>query len=319
MLAECGAEETEYACPSDWAAAGWGGEHVLHPALLDRLDYIEPLAGFRLSAFKAEPVEIPELPGYIPQCRWKNDVRGRLDGPIYALRPKAVLRKDGIKSADEVRRHFGLRSNQLLALLLFDHDQLLERFFDSQAIAELAAAKYDLAISASFSVWSPRPRMHQLYNLVRSLALCVALQQRGVHAVPRVDWMIDRDITKWVDWLEENPSVRLIALDAQTSKQGSSWDQLVAGLNLLDHQTGGRLHYLVNGPTVEPRWAEIYAATSPTRVTFTDASLHHGEPPTDQERLDFTRSDGVVDRGLVFLKRERERRSAINALRGRAA
>jgi len=319
IIGECGAEETEHACPTDWGEPGWGGEEVLHPARLDALDHIRALRGFHLKAFRAKPVKVPELPGYIPQCRWKQDLVGRLKGPIYGLRPKAILRKGGIKSAEEVRNHFGLQPTQQLVLILFDHDPYLERLFDMRAMRELAAAGYDLVISASYSVWSPRPRMHQLYNLVRSLALCVALQEHDVPAVPRVDWTIDRDILKWSAWLDENRSVKLVAIDAQTSKHGPSWRQLVAGLNLLDHQTGGRLHYLINGPTIEPRWAEIYAATSPERVTFTDATLHHGTPPSAQERLDFTRPDGVVDRGLVFLQRERERQVEIERLQQRAA
>jgi hypothetical protein len=319
VIAECGAEETEHACPAEWSSPGWGGESVLHPSRLDKLDHITALRGLRLSAYKARKVKVPELPGYIPQCRWKQDLVERLDGPIYALRPKAILRQGSIKTAEEVRRYFGLESTQQLVVILFDHDPLLERFFDQGTMSELAKAGYDLIISASFSIWSPRPRMHQLYNMVRSLALCVALQKHGAPAVPRVDWAIDYDIEKWASWLNENPSVGLVAIDAQTSKQSRSWDKLVADLNLLDRLTSGRIHYLINGPTVEPRWAEIYAATSPQRVTFTDASLHHGEPPSTQEKFDFTRADGVVDRGLVFLQRERDRRATINELRSSAA
>jgi hypothetical protein len=319
VIGECGAEETEHACPPDWARPGWGGEEVLHPARLDLLDHVNAFKGLRLRAFKARPVKVPELPGYIPQCRWKQDLVGRLAGPVYALRPKAIFRKAGIKSAEEVRSHFRLQTTQQLVLLLFDHDPLLERLYEPGAMAELASAGYDLVISASYSIWSPRPRIHQLYNLVRSLALCVALQEHDVPAVPRVDWTIDRDVINWASWLDENPSVKLVALDAQTSKDERSWQQLVAGLNLLDRETGGRLHYIINGPTTEPRWADIYTATAPTRVTFTDATLHHGEPPSEQERLDFTRPDGIVDRGLVFLDRERVRKAEIELARRRAA
>lgn len=319
VLSECGAQETEHACPEDWASPGWGGEHVLHPSRLDVLDYVEAYRGLRLKAYKAKAVRVPELPGYLPQCRWKSDLVGRLEGPMYALRPKAILRKDGIKTAEEVRHHFQLQSTQQLVLILFDHDPYLERFSNRQAVSELASAGYDLIVSASFSVWSPRPRLHQLLNMVRSLALCVALQERGVPAVPRVDWIIEHDVKNWSEWLNENRCVQLVAIDAQTSKQARSWAQVVGGLNLLDRETGGRLHYLINGPTVEPRWAEIYSATSPDRVTFTDASLHHGDPPTNQERMEFSRFDGRVDRGLVFLRRERERREAIDALRTKAA
>lgn len=319
VIDECGAEETEHACPPDWARPGWGGEEVLHPARLDALEHIESLKGLRLSAFKARRVKVPELPGYIPQCRWRKDLIGRLDGPVYALRPKAIFRKTGIRTAEEVRAHFRLHSTQQLVLLLFDHDPWLERLGEPGVMSELASAGYDLVISASYSIWSPRPRMHQLYNLVRSLALCVALRKHDVPAVPRVDWTIDRDVANWASWLEENRSVEVVALDAQTSRDERSWQQLVAGLNLLDRETGGRLHYIINGPTREPRWAEVYAATAPNRVTVTDATLHHGEPPSAQERLDFTGADGKVDRGLIFLDRVKVREEEIERAQLRAA
>jgi hypothetical protein len=319
VIGECGAEETEHACPPDWGRPGWGGEEVLHPARLDALEHVESLKGLRLSAFKARRVEVPELPGYIPQCRWRNDLVGRLEGPVYALRPKAIFRKAGIRTADEVRAHFRLSPTQQLVLLLFDHDPWLERLHEPEAMSELASAGYDLVISASYSIWSPRPRMHQLYNLVRSLALCVALQKHDVPAVPRVDWTIERDVTSWASWLEENQSVEMVALDAQTSRDEQSWQQLLAGLNRLDRETGGRLHYLINGPTREARWAEVYLATAPSRVTFTDASLHHGTPPTAQERIDFSAGNGKVDRGLIFLERAKRREEEIERAQLRAA
>lgn len=292
----------------------------MHPDRFDVVEHIASVHGFRLQAYRARPVKTPELPGYLPQFRWREALAGHLNGPIYAVRPRAILRAGYIKTAAEVREFLGLRPGQLLVLILFDEDELLERFYDPAVAKELAVAGYDVIVSASYSVWWPRPRMHQLYNMSRSLALCIALQQLGAPAVPRVDWVFYRDVERWCKWINENPCVETVAVDAQTSRgSGDSWEQLLTGLEQFDKGTGKRLRYLINGPTRETRWAEIYNVLSPDRVTLTDAELHLSDPPTTQEQLEFARpSDGKIDWGLCYPARVRAREIRIAAAREQA-
>ncbi len=311
---ECGAATTEFACPLYWSTPGYGGQNTLHPDRPDAAEHIASLHGFKLKAYKARPVRIPELPGYLPQFRWSEALAGHLSGPVYAVRPQAILRRGRVRTAAEIREYLGLGPEQLLVLLLFDEDELLENFYDPRVAAQLAGAGYDLVVSASYSIWWPRPRMHQLYNMTRSLALCIALQRWGVPAIPRIDWVLAHDVTRWAAWANENPCVELVAIDAQTSKgrSSSSWNQLLAGLQDFDRQTGARLRYLINGPTIEGRWAEVYGILSPERVIFTDASLHEAKSPSEQEKLQFAGPGGKrVDWGLCYPIRVERRQAEI--------
>jgi hypothetical protein len=318
---ECGAARTEFACPLHWSTPGYGGQNPLHPDRPDAAEHIASLHGFNLKAYRARPLKIPELPGYLPQFRWSEALAGHLHGPVYAVRPKAILNGERIRTAAEVREHLGLGSKQLLVLLLFDDDELLERFYDPRVAAQLAEAGYDLVVSASYSIWWPRPRLHQLYNLTRSLALCIALQTLGAPAVPRIDWVFAHDVRRWAAWINENPCVELVAIDAQTSKQagGSSWRQLLVGIEEFDRQTNGRLRYLINGPASEGRWAEIYGVLAPERVTFTDARLHEAKPPSEQERLQFGQPGRKrIDWGRCYPARVERRQAEISAAQRRA-
>ena len=321
VAAECGAATTKYACPPGWSTPGYGGQNTLHPDCPNAAERIASVHGFQLKAYRARPLKIPELPGYIPQFRWREALAGHLHGPVYAVRPQAILRKGRIRTAAEVRAYLKLGSKQLLVLLLFDEDELLEHFYDPRVASQLAKAGYDLVVSASYSIWWPRPRMHQLYNMSRSLALCIALQKLDVPAVPRIDWVFAHDVSRWVAWIEENPCVGLVAIDAQTSKgsSSSSWRQLLAGLEEFDRRTGGRLRYLINGPATEGRWAEIYNILSPDRVTLPDARLHEAEPPTEQERFLFSVPRGKgIDWGRCYPARVERRQAEIVTAQERA-
>lgn len=225
---ECGAANTEFACTGEWPDPRWGGEHVLHPLHPEAKSHIEKLHGYRLSQFRAQVRPVPILPAYLPQIPFRTALKGYLNQDWYGLRAKGVFRRGGIKSADEIRMRLGLSEVQKIAVLLFDKDPLLERIYnDPRLVKELALAGYDLITAASFSIWEPRPRLHQLHNLIRSLELFVALQQEGANAVPRLDWVIPHDVRRSVDWLIENPSIEMISIDAMTSRS-SGWPQIAS-------------------------------------------------------------------------------------------
>jgi hypothetical protein len=247
---------------------------------------MEVLDFFDLKSFKARDVQIPDLPSYLPQIRFKRALKGHLLDEIYGIRAKGVVNRRHIRSAAEIRRELGLSPTQLLVVLLFDEDKIIERLYeDPRRVKALATAGYDLIVSASFSVWNPRPRLHTLRNLWRSIDLCVALQEMGAPAIPRLDWQIEHDVERWIEWLEMSLNVNMVALDAMTCET-NGWDEILEGLALLDQRTNQRLHYLVNGPSAESRWAELFSIVGTKRLTLTEAGPI-AAPPTQQEKLEF--------------------------------
>jgi hypothetical protein len=185
-----------------------------------------------------------------------------------------------------VRRELDLREDQKLVALLFDHDEVIELLYRFPGkVIELAKAGFDLVVSASYSIWEPRPRLHNLRNMVRSLDLCIALQKGGAAAIPRFDWQIEHDVRRWVEWLNSNPSVETAAIDAMTCAT-NGWSDVLEGLEMLDRLSGQRLHYIVNGPSVNQRREELFGLIPQNRLTLTDAGPISA-PPTPQEELDF--------------------------------
>lgn len=313
----CGAETTFAACPLRWPDARYGGEGALHPLHRDARQHMAVLDYLNLRSFKAHEVKIPKLPPYLPQIRFKRALKGHLLDEIYGIRAKGVIGKRHIRSADEIRRELGLSDTQLLVVLLFDEDQIIERLHeDPRRVTALAAAGYDLVVSASFSVWKPRPRLHTLRNLWRSVDLCVALQEMGAPAIPRLDWQIEHDVERWIEWIEMNPSIHMVAIDAMTCET-NGWDEVLEGLALLDEGTDQRLHYLVNGPSVESRWAELFSIVGAERLTLTEAGPI-AAPPTQQEKLEFGRSWSTAC-GPRYKARILKRRAAVAETAARAA
>lgn len=82
-----------------------------------------------------------------------------------------------------------------------------------------------------------------------------------------------------------NSNIRMIGVDVMTCET-NGWDEVLEGLALLDESTGRRLRFLINGPSVESRWAELFSIVGAERLTLTEAGPI-AAPPTQQEKLEF--------------------------------
>lgn len=288
--------------------------HPLHP---EALQHLKALDFFRLENFRTVGFSTPELPSYLPQIRFRTALKGHLKEDVYGIRAKEIVGKRKIKKANEVRDALGLESDQLLVVLLFDEDGVIERLSeDFRRVKALAEAGFDLIVSASFSVWRPRPRFHNLRNLFRSVDLCIALQKLGGNAIPRLDWELEFDVYRWGKWLKRNPNIEMIAVDAMTCAT-NGWDEVVEGLDLLDQLSGRRLRYLVNGPSIETRWAELFAIVPADRLCLTEAGPISAAP-SPEEQLQFG-SDYRKAFGPRFSARVLRKHAAVAEAAARAA
>ncbi|MEX0650961.1 MAG: hypothetical protein WD186_02925, partial [Actinomycetota bacterium] len=92
---------------------------------------------------------------YLPQVRRRSALQGYLREPIYAVRAKEVVgQRAHVLSAPELRATIGLAPQQLLILLLFDSDPVLERLWDDalDLLPEIAGAEYDAVVAPSYSI-----------------------------------------------------------------------------------------------------------------------------------------------------------------------
>lgn len=261
----------------------------------------------------ALPVEVPSLPGYLPQLRFRHAFDGYLREPIYAIRADDVI-GTSVVAATTVRARVGLRQDQMLVLLLFDEDDILERLWREgrSLFPQIAAAGYNLVVAPSYSAWLPRPRPDFLTSAKRSLVAFEVLQRLHVTAIPRLVWVIEHDVRRAASWVRQNSAVELIGLDLQTyTKNPKAFAEQLDGLRLFDRLTRRHLHYLINGPRSEGPVAAVFAAVPDRRVCITNATAAGPFEDTSgpsQLALGMHGRDPV---GVTFAPRCRQRRDAI--------
>lgn len=314
--AACGAAETEHACAPRFGDVDYGGMHVVHPDNPYRDGYMQSVRGPDFRNVRALPAALPKLPRYLPQVRIRRGLRGSLPEAIYGIRAAEVIgKRKRLLQADAVRTELGLNAHQKLALIMFDTDDVLERIWDEADVLlpDLADARYDLVVSPSYSIYHPRPRLEHLYNFKRAFEIFARCQQLLIPAIPRGAWFIDFDVQRLAEWLNENRAVRWLAVDLQTIRPPDEWDEAVRRLDLLDQVTGRRLRYLLNGPSVAGRIADLYRATDPRRVSITNSTL--ASPVVLPEQLELPVGSGGGAQ-YAFAARCAERRAHVTAALG---
>ncbi|MGN6588298.1 MAG: hypothetical protein ACTHKT_12660 [Solirubrobacterales bacterium] len=283
-----------------------GGPSVSHPLKAETIHELEELGGPSFASIRASASVKLDLPLYTPQARNERALSGYLHGDIYFLRISAVLRKDRILSAEELRDRLGLTSRVRLFLLMFDRDRILEVAWERglRLVEQIAAAGYVGVICPSFSTYWPRPATEFLINSKRSLIYFSILQSRGVRAIPRVAWITAEDAIRFGLWIQENPLIGAVALDLSTYRRAEDWRDQMEGLELFDRLTGERLTYLINGASVERRCLELFTLLGVARTRITNATTQARIKP---RRLRST--DNQV--GITFAARQSKRQGAV--------
>jgi hypothetical protein len=270
---------TDHACPSirTFGDAERGGLEMLHP-LLPRLDNVlREIRGVEFDVH-ARPSEVVTLPRHLPQIRLRHALRGQLqEFSALGVRHDEALVRGSVRPAADFRRELDLEPEQKLVLILFCRDELLEQLWGRPELLEqIAEGSYDLVVCPSYSLYLGRPRPNHLDNLKRSLLIFEELDRLGVRAVPRVAFVVERDVVRAAKWIEACAVVQ-VAADLMTYRDDPSWQEQVELLDRLDHLTGRRLHYVVNGPGVFRRVRYLYERIDEERLTLTEATL--ASPP----------------------------------------
>lgn len=306
----CGAAFTDRACLDFWSNHLPGGETVSHPRKPETIKELSDLGGAEFDDIVARATASIDLPLYLPQPRNRSSLRGYLEEGVYAVRARDVIKSKGVISADEMRRRLGLSQDQLLVLLLFDKDALLENMWarSGHLVWQIAEAGYDLVVCPSFSTYTPRPRTEFLINTKRSMLYFEALQRAGARPVARLAWQVSHDARRYAAWIATNPNIRLVALDWGTYRSAQDWRDQLEGLSIFYAATGNQLTYLINGASRQARCEDIFQVVAPSRIRITNS--------TTQARIPVPRLRGTGDQtGATFGARLAVRRGAVERAR----
>lgn len=265
---------TTHACPDqppDIASVRF------HPLLDYGRAALDAVGGVDLETIAARPVAVPSLGIYMPQVRMRRNRHTLPAMPSYGIRLDQVLRRN-VHSAGAVRAFCGIPESSALVLLCFAEDRVLESFWEDEVrVAAIAAGGWDLVTAPSFSFWFGRPRPMHFHALRRSYDSFQALQLRGAHAVPRVEFIDTADVDVQARWFNANAHVPLVSIDWMTCRRDRDWLEGLDLLECFDAATGTRLHYLINGTTVEPRITFLARRLGMDRLTLTEATT--AKPP----------------------------------------
>lgn len=275
----CGAAELDEACHPGWGAPQQGGVNVLHPGNPETWEYLTEIGGPGFDDVVARPQPHLELPDFSHRIRVRRALDGHLHDPLYLAGPEVVDRSR-LVSRDELRALTGLGSGQSVGLILFGKDKVLERLWARRflLVPAIARAGYDFCVPPSYSNYLDRPRPEFLFNTKRSLEFFQLLQIHSVPTMPRVAWIIDHDARRFADWVNANPAISAVALDLSDSSR-AGWQRELRLLHRFDRLTGSSISYLIHGPSVTDRCADLYNLLGLARVHLTNARAM-ARPPT---------------------------------------
>lgn len=261
----------------DFGSDESGGIHAIHPLSANFEGRLDDVGGtFRLDEVKARHRFGLKLGTYLPQIdTWSVDV-GALPISTVALRLDQVFSRNGKRiPGAEARRLLGLRTDQLVGVLPFSKDDLINDLWGIGAKELVAfASGYDFFFPPSYSLWDGSPPAHWLYSTKRRFVMFDDLSAAGVRTAPVVAFQGLAEVEQLAEWIAENPIVDLVSVDLQTHASSSRAMPLQADLlHEFDRLTAKRLEYLVNGPRKERSVAQVLGALDGRRVTFTNATL----------------------------------------------
>lgn len=268
----CPAAMTDHACVELEKVTG--GPAVSHPDKPGSLEEIVALGGPGYEDIVPMPVPRLRAGPYIPQPRAERAYRGHLPEDLYILRARDVLRKDGILDAPAMREMLGLGPDVRLVLILFDEDEILERIWGlgMNLVEQFGRAGYEAIVAPSFSTYTPRPHFEFMINSKRSMLYFRLLQAAGAQAIPRIAWIVSGNARDLGNWAKAHPAVKTFALDLSTYRSPRDWRNQLEGLRIFDAIAGRRPTYLINGPTVEPRYEQLFEIVEPARLLITNAT-----------------------------------------------
>lgn len=290
-----------------------GGQETLHPGFEVTNDFLESVGGPQFDG-PAIPVDVPDLPSFLPPVKPIKALSGRLRESVYAVSAETVIgKRRELLRADQIREVLRLSERQKIALLLFGDDQFIERLWnEAQTLFPmLVNCGFDLLVGPSYSTYLDRPRPEFLYAVKRSLLMFQAFQELGLPAVLRIAWMIEYDALRIAQWVDGHPAVTTVALDWTGSRSRAEWLRQIKGLQSFDMATGRRLRYVINGPSTPLRIQALFEIVDPHRIALTGEIL--AKPP--QVVRASTPNDGSKKADIFFSQCSLRREMITSAIR----
>jgi hypothetical protein len=249
-------------------------------ALLQNLDEHRPLVHPRFHAIQGLPASIPVLCDGMPSELRLNS------SDLYAIALDDLLKEDGsiaYSTAKELRNAFRLPPDGRVCLFASVRDTRLEQlWFRSDADltwTRIRRLGFEFVTGATFSIFEQHSRNGQIFNADRNMLSVDLLAQEGIPVVPVFCETLEEDLTFAARWLEERPSLGVVAGLAQGWQTDKEFARFLWRMKFLKAQITRPLHFLVIGCSSAVRVWTLFQELGNVTVANTNLALRgvHGE------------------------------------------
>lgn len=222
--------------------------------------WLSSIRGIDLDDLVALPMPDFKIPKYIPSLA--DGSTKLIQGNSIKLAGVSLQKIYSLYSSNSsrsVRKFLGVPDETDLILFNYAEDKIIEdiwadraRFFDW-----IYKSKFKVVTGINYSIWFNQPHAERLINLKRNLITFIEMQKIGIPAIPHLYWNGYKDLDRIAKWLNENPNVKIVAVNAQTLKTKTLWDPFATDLKYLISKIDPSIHFIISGPSTLRRLATL--------------------------------------------------------------
>ena len=138
---------------------------------------------------------------------------------------------------------------------------------------------FEFVTGATFSIFEQHSRNGQLFNAERNMLSVDLLAQAGIPVVPVFCETLEEDLAFAAHWLEERPSLSVVAGLAQGWQTDKEFYRFLSRMKFLKAQVARPLHFLIIGCSSVVRIWTLFQELRNVTVANTNLALRgvHGE------------------------------------------
>lgn len=215
-------------------------------------EWLAVVRGIGFGNVSAHAIELPAFSdvGYIPTIRRGDGELLKSYKPAFVgIRLEDVVSPRKLKVPESLDR-FGLPPGTKPILQCYGSDLLIENLWPvrRKIFQQLSKLGFIAATSVNYSIWDNQPHAERLINIKRGLITFEDWQAVGVPAIPHIYWYGYKDLDAWIEWLQQNPDVLTVAINMQTMRSATEWEQAIEHLAYFVAKLDRPIHFMINGP-----------------------------------------------------------------------
>ncbi len=232
--------------------------------------HIASVRGLGFHDVVAHPIPDIVIPSYMPMItKGSHRLFEEVEGiPMVGITLDQLVSPKKLQLPENIRKTFGVPDETKIVLLNYAHDAVIEQIWPKRMefFKKIADLEFDLVTGIDYSIWHNQPHLERLFNIKRNLITFEEFQLLGIPCIPHVYWYGIRDLERWAEWINNNSHVTTIAVNLQTVRNPSLWDQVTKEIGYFKNLLHRDIRLLITGPSTETKITQLLTA-SPFSLT----------------------------------------------------